>query len=319
MIHKDNLSVNAMGGSEMMKYRLELEMEKMEPGLLDKVQIVVSRERELVPDLPAIFWAQDLAEDNEAINAMGNGGWKKYTKIIFVSHWQKERYVNLFDIPYSHCIVFPNCIDKFDESELDKNSEDNKIRLIYTPTPHRGLEILVPVFEHIVRDMPDIHLDIFSSFNLYGWKERDKAYEKLFERIDAHPQMTNHGTVKNSVVRDYLCKSHIFVYPSIWKETSGITLIEAMSSRNLIVASDLAAIPETTSNHGVFYQYTENIQDHASTFYSCLKGAIEFVKGTNYQLLNNTTLRSAKEYADFRNNWEFRAADWYNLLKKITD
>jgi len=145
---------------------------------------------------------------------------------------------------------------------LDKNSEDNKIRLIYTPTPHRGLEILVPVFEHIVRDMPDIHLDIFSSFNLYGWKERDKAYEKLFERIDAHPQMTNHGTVKNSVVRDYLGKSHIFAYPSIWKETSGITLIEAMSSRNLIVASDLAA---NTRNHKQPWGFFINTQKTSKT------------------------------------------------------
>ena len=93
----------------------------------------------------------------------------------------------------------------------------------------------------------NVHLDVFSSFNAYGWAERDEPYQELFDKIEAHPQMTYHGFKPNNIVRNALQKAHIFAYPSIWMETSCIALMEAMSAGLMCVHPNLAALPETAA------------------------------------------------------------------------
>ena len=73
--------------------------------------------------------------------------------------------------------IEPAPADVFDMKDKEK------IRLVYTSTPQRGLEILVPVFEKLAEVHPDIHLDVFSSFKIYGWDDADKQFEPLYNRI----------------------------------------------------------------------------------------------------------------------------------------
>ena len=81
-------------------------------------------------------------------------------------------------IPYFKSIVLNNAIDPIEPLE----KPDDKIRLIYHPTPHRGLELLVPVFEALCNEHNDIELDVYSSFKIYGWEQRDDQYKQLFDR-----------------------------------------------------------------------------------------------------------------------------------------
>lgn len=294
MIHTDELSKNANGGTEMMKRFLE---NNIEVPLLEKVQIVVSRERELLPNLPAIFWAHDLAEDPEAIKALGNGAWQKYAKIVCVSHWQKEKYISAFAIPPSRITVIQNGIEPFGSDVLDKWEDLSTIRLIYHTTPHRGLALLYHAVNELSKHF-SVHLDVFSSFEAYGWSERDEPFRGLFKLIDEHENMTNHGYQPNSVIRDYLKNSHLFAYPNIWQETSGISLIEAMSSCTHIIAPTYAAIPETTGNLSTLYDYKENESEHLVNFYSVL-----------YSIMNHLVDGKTPDFALIKN----RADTLYNL------
>src|SRR6185436_14024378 len=128
------------------------------------------------------------------------------------------------------------------------------INFVYHTTPHRGLEILVPVFENIVREFPNVHLDVFSSFAAYGWNERDKPYEPLFAKIAEHPNMTYHGYQPNDVVREYLQRAHYFAYPNTWLETSCIALMEAMSAGCVCLHPNAGALPETSGGLTRMYQ-----------------------------------------------------------------
>lgn len=311
MIHKDELSVNANGGTEMMKRWLQ---KTIDDDLLNKVQIIVSREREFLPDMPAVFWAHDLADDPEAEKALGSGRWNRYAKVVCVSHWQKEKYIDRFSIPHSKITVIPNTIEPFKDFDIfDKFDDLSPIRLIYHTTPHRGLQLLIPTFEALSKEY-DIHLNVFSSFAAYGWKERDKPYQDLFEKIDKHKKMTYYGYQPNDVIRDHLKKSHIFAYPNIWQETFGISLLEAMSSKTLIVAPNLAAIPETTKNCAVLYDYHENPNEHIKVFYSTLKATIDNILNKTYTA---QTMTLAKHMADSMSE-NVVAAHWDYLLRQIT-
>ena len=102
-----NLSRNARGGTEMMRDRL---LTAVPPSLLDNFAIHFSRPRQIYDDVKNIFYAHDLAADPEN-KILLNDGWKQFAKLVFVSHWQRDQYVNMYNIPYSKCTVIENAIE----------------------------------------------------------------------------------------------------------------------------------------------------------------------------------------------------------------
>lgn len=308
-IAQDKHSGNAKGGTELMKLRLQ---ESIDPALLDNFQIFVSRVHEpLSENHVRILWLHDLAADNEN-DHLKNGGHVKFHKLVFTSHWQMRGYIERFEIPWSKCIVIRNGIVPIDFEK--KNRE--KIRLVYTPTPHRGLQILYPVFDKLSKEYDNIELDVFSSFKLYGWEERDKPFQELFKLLEDHPKINYHGTVPNEELRTHLGKSHIFAYPSIWQETSCLCLMEAMSSGLMCVHSNFGALPETSANWTYMYQYQDQLNDHANMFYGVLKSAIDDVielDDASYE----SKFRAQKAYADVFYNWELIRLQWQGLLQSM--
>lgn len=273
MIHKGHvveteLSKNSKGGTEMMRKRL---MDNVPYDLLTNVAIHFSRPREIPEDVKNILYAHDLAEDPEN-RVLRDGGWEKFDHFVFVSAWQRDQYILYYNIPYSKCTVIPNAIEKRYTAE-EKNTET--VRFIYHTTPHRGLDIVYAVVEQLAKEYKNIHLDVYSSFAIYGWAQRDDPYVDLFTKIHNHPNMTYHGSVPNSEVLEALDNSHIFLYPSIWKETSCIALIEAIRSGLVCIHPNYGALPETAANATIMYDYTENMQDHANMAYSITKSVLE--------------------------------------------
>lgn len=286
MIYKGNvveseLSKNSIGGTEMMRQRL---IDRAEPELLEKVAIHFSRPRDIPEDVPNIFYCHDLAEDPEN-KVLMDGGWEQFDHIVFVSAWQRDQYIVHFGIPYSKCSVIPNAVEKRYEAE-EKNTET--IRFIYHTTPHRGLELVYPVIDALSKDYPNIHLDVYSSFAIYGWVQRDEPYVELFTQIHNHPNMTYHGSVPNEQVLEALDRSHIFLYPSIWKETSCIALIEAIKSGCVCIHPNYGALPETAANATIMYNYDEDPTRHANLAYAVTRSVLEHQKN-DPQFLNRFT------------------------------
>ena len=223
-----------------------------------------------------------------------------------------QNYIQYYGIPWYKCVVIENAIEPV--TFVDKPT-DGKINFIYHTTPHRGLQILVPVFKQLAEKYPNIHLDVYSSFKIYGWEDRDKPYEPLFEMIKENSNMTYHGTVSNSEVKNALQKAHCFAYPSIWMETSCIALIEAMSAGCLCVHPNLAALSETASRWTWMYQYHEDTRDHAQQLYGMLEGAAQELANPNAALQNS--LNNQRHYTKMFFSWETRSIQWDSFLRSI--
>lgn len=305
-----------MGGTELLKFELVRRMKEVDPDLLDNFQIFVSRVHEPInKDKIVLYWLHDLAEDPAAAEELKNGRWKRFDLLIFVSNWQMQQYIALHKLPWEKCVVIENCINPIEPVTKDYTG---KINLIYTPTPHRGLEILVPVFEELQKKYPDkLKLDVFSSFELYGWKERDEMYKGLFERCQNNPDIVYHGSQPNDVVREALKQAHIFAYPSIWPETSCLCLIEAMSAQLVCVHPNYAALPDTSGGLTSTYQWREDRNDHADTFYTVLDNAINFISDPNNLVMLQPTTMFTKMYADTRFAWSQRERQWASLLTSL--
>lgn len=296
---------NANGGTELMARRMVRDIPK---ELLEPFQIIHSRARKLEPDLKKILICHDLASDPEVKQLADPDYRKQFHKIVFVSHWQQHTYNMVLGVPFSESCVIKNAIEPFDN--IQKNKE-GPIKLIYHTTPHRGLELLVPAVKEVQKHF-DVELDVYSSFAAYGWNDRDKPYEKLFEDIENTPGMNYHGFQSNGVVREALKKSDIFAYPNTWVETSCLALIEAMCSGNFCLHSNLGALPETSMGLTSTYMFNENVQDHVNHFYSILIQVInEFHNSSDRGNYNQTI----SNIANFAYNWNFRKMEWENWLK----
>jgi glycosyltransferase involved in cell wall biosynthesis len=308
MMERNELNMNARGGTELMQERLHSSLPK---EILDQFQIIPSRIRELDPNKKKILWLHDLPNDPESQHLADATLRKRFDKIVCVSDWQMQLYNLISAVPYSECIVIKNAIEPI---PIEKKEFDGTIRLIYHTTPHRGLEILVPVFEELCKMHDDIHLDVYSSFKIYGWEERDRQFQELFDRCKSNEKITYHGSVSNEEIREALVRSHIFAYPSIWPETSCLAAIEAFSAKNIVVCPNYAALPETSAGFAMMYPYTENKNHHAVQFAHTLNNAINSVK-ENKNL--ETYLDFQKQYFDYFYGWEKRKLEWQNLLTSL--
>jgi len=164
---------NAKGGTEQMRDRI---INNIDKHLLENVVIHFSRVHEIYDDVPNLLYLHDLPQDHENDKLDDKEFLDKFDKFIFVSHHQKFTYNLIRGIPYSKSIVIPNGIGSPSLEEINNNfgktySEDDPIKLIYHTTPHRGLNILIPVFNELKKTF-NIELDVFSSFKAYGWDNR---------------------------------------------------------------------------------------------------------------------------------------------------
>jgi UDP-glucose:(glucosyl)LPS alpha-1,2-glucosyltransferase len=307
-VELNELNFKAQGGTELMQSWL---YERLPDDLKDAFQIICSRVRHLEENKPRLLWLHDLPEDPEAEFLRDEKNRKLFEKLIFVSNWQMYGYNRVIGVPYSDSVVIKNAIEPIEDHVKPKGG----VKIIYHTTPHRGLNILFAAFQHLAEIHDDIELDVYSSFKLYGWEERDQPYLPLFEQLKAHPKVRYHGAVDNATVRKALKESHIFGYPSIWQETSCIAAIEALNAKNLVVCPNLGALPETTANFAFNYQYSEDIHQHVNTFTHALNAAINTIKADSDNL--HAQLNFQKQYYDVFYGWEGRIQEWKSLMHSI--
>ena len=285
---------------------------RVDPDLLDKFQIICSRVRWIDPKKPTILWCHDTWDDPESQHLKEEERRARFEKFVFVSNYQLSTYNLALQVPYAQSFVMQNAIEPIELKDKDKD----QIKLIYHTTPHRGLNVATAAIMELAKNYGDkIHFDVFSSFEAYGWKDRDKEFEDLFNNIREHPQMTYHGYQPNEKVREALQEAHIFAYPSIWPETSCIAAIEAMSAGCQVVCPNFAALPETTANFATMYQWSEDIQFHANVFANMLNAAIQ----NHYDENTQRKLLYQKNYTDNFYNWDLRASQWTGFLQGLSN
>src|SRR5690606_18744262 len=103
----NELTKNANGGTELMARRM---VEYIPSDLLEGVQIIHSRVRDLQPDVKRILVCHDMANDPE-IERLGDPEFRRnFDQIIFVSNWQQHTYNMVLGVPFAESRVIRNGI-----------------------------------------------------------------------------------------------------------------------------------------------------------------------------------------------------------------
>lgn len=316
-IFKFNDFGDARGGTEIMVSGL---LNNVNNELLKKFDIVVSyppQNFKKSKDKISILWLHDLVTDPYLYNYLSNKqNQLNFDYFVFVSYWQKEMFRIYLNLPHEKCKVLKNAIEP-SSTNFKKWDDPQKIKIIYNSTPQRGLGILFEVFKHLYKNHKDkIELNVFSSFDIYGekHKSRNNPFLDLYNKLENTEGINYYGSVNHDILLNELKNQHIWCLPSIWEETSCISLMEAMSAGCICVHNNLAALTETSAGYTQMYDYNSNINEHTKILYERLKFAIDIEFG----YINNH-VHLQKIYTDSFYNWKIRGKEWEYFLETILD
>jgi len=262
------------------------------------------------PDKINVLWQHLMLDQYNTTNMRERDFVDQIQYFVYVSDWQKQQFENYFDTPYSENIVIKNAIDPIAFIEKPKD----KIRLIYTSTPNRGLSVLLDSFELLNRD--DVELHVYSSNIIYGKGYRSLPNNEdqiLFHRCKSMKNVVYKGFALNNAIRQAVQKAHILAYPSTYEETSCLAAIEAGAAGCKIVTTNLGALPETCNGHAtlVDYKYGDDLKELSRRYADTLNNEIN-----NYT--QNGKLEQSAWFNDYY-SWENRAREWNyftNTLKE---
>ena len=187
---------------------------------------------------------------------------------VFISHWQRERFIATFFLPPERCTVIRYALDQ--TSDFRRWNAAPVLRCAYTSTPFRGLDVLLDAWDLIPAGTAELH--IWSSMKLYV--ADDAPYQALFDRARAMPGVVYHGLAPNDELRAALRTMHILAYPSTFAETACLSVMEAMAAGCRVVVPSYGALPETTGGYARVYPWCADPRAHATAFAETLADEI---------------------------------------------
>jgi glycosyltransferase involved in cell wall biosynthesis len=259
-----------------------------------------------------VLW-QHLSYSDESLAPMKDQSFMKSIQAsVYVSNWQIEKFRYLFQIPVENSYVIKNAIEPIEFIEKPKGG---KLKLIYTSTPFRGLNVLLDTFELLNRD--DIELDVYSSTAVYGTGYQNHhagIWDDLFDRAKNMKGVNYMGYAPNEDIHKAVQQAHIFAYPSIFEETCCLAMVEAGAAGCDLVTTNLGALYETGSEYAKMIPIKATEQDLVNTYAKALNEAIDGYWDKSNQ-------KQLKEQSDFYNkfySWERRAKEWNRFFEEVT-
>ncbi|THD42241.1 MAG: glycosyltransferase [Bradyrhizobium sp.] len=227
-------------------------------------------------------------------------------RFVFVSDWQRQRYLQTFALPAERCAVLRNATEVAPEPRSWRPAP--VLRCAYTSTPFRGLSVLLDAWRRVNPSNAELH--VWSSMALY--REDDAPYRDLYARAQSTPGVTYHGVVPNPELRQTLREMHFLTYPSIFPETSCLSVMEAMAAGCRIIVPALGALPETTAGFARIYESGADAETHVTAFADALAAELEAPWGGAPERALDQQRYCASAY-----DWTARVDEWRRFLASL--
>jgi glycosyltransferase involved in cell wall biosynthesis len=295
----------------------ELQMEMLNKhvskDLLDQVQICTSIPGKVPIDSNKvnILWQKNSWDQNNLQPFFRDKSrHKEYDWYVFNSHWNYEKFRYFFDIPTERSIVIKNGIDNFPIRKIYKKGDP--IKLIHHCTPWRGLNVLLGAMQEIKN--PNIILDVYSSSQVYGddfKKNNDQQFEPLYEQAEKLSNVNYIGYKPNEYIREMMPNYDMFVYPSIFEETSCASALEALASGVHVITNNFGALYETCAEWPVYINYSTNYESMAIATGEAINTAAKYL---HEDFIQDHLEEQQKFYKRFY-SWEKKGMEWTSFLK----
>jgi len=223
----------------------------------DSILVVVSDAkaalplRQIVPRQTKLVLWTGLAHDQPAIRGLLDPACAAlWDGIVCVSDWQRTMFHQSLHLPLNQLTVLRNAVAPaferlFQDASDLAHAKSAALRLAYSSTPYRGLDVLVNCFPELRRRHPQCRLHVFSSMQVYGQSGMQDKHQSLYDQCRATEGIDYRGSIPQTQLAGELRAVHVLAYPNTFAETSCIVVMEALAAGCLVVTSDLGGLPET--------------------------------------------------------------------------
>ena len=293
--------------------QMEMLSKHVDKDLLDQFQICTSipGKVSLDPKKINILWQKNSWDQPNLQNFFRNKDrHNEYDWYVFNSHWNYEKFRYFFDIPTEKCIVIKNGMDKFPQRKIYKKGDP--VKLIHHCTPWRGLNVLLRAMQEIKN--PNIILDVYSSSQVYGdeFKKRNEDHFKdLYEQAEKLPNVNYIGYKPNEYILEKMPSYDLFVYPSIFEETSCASALEALASGVHVITNNFGALYETCAEWPVYVNYSTDYESMAVATGNAIEVAASYL---HEDFMQDHLEEQQKFYKRFY-SWKKKGMEWTSFLK----
>ena len=280
--------------------------------ILDQVQICTSVPGKVPidPNKLNILWQKNSYDQpNLAPWFADKNNHKKYDWYVFNSHWNYEKFRYFFDIPVDRSVVIKNGINNFPTRRPYKKGQP--IKILHHNTPWRGLNVLLRAMQEI-KD-PNITLDVYSSTQVYGdsfKQQNDDQFKPLYEQARQLPNVNYIGYETNEYILSHMTDYDLYVYPSIFEETSCVSAMEALAAGVHVITNNFGALYETCAEWPVYVNYTNNYEQMAIDTASAITVASQYL---HEPYIQEHLDEQQKFYKRFY-NWNKKGMEWKTFL-----
>ena len=180
--------------------------------------------------------------------------------------------------------------------------------LVYTPTPFRGLDVLLDAFPLIRARVPAARLRVHAGLGVYQIAETEDPHRDLYARCRAMAGVDYVGPVSQPALARSLKEALVFAYPSTFPETFCTSAIEAMAAGCLAVVGDLGALGETTKGLAELVPVPDDRGLYAEAFARHLSDLLAEASGLEARLATQRRRLLAEA------TWARRAETWSEFL-----
>ena len=293
--------------------QMEMLSKHVDKNLLDQFQICTSIPGKVPLDHNKIniLWQKNSWDQPNLQNFFRNKDrHNEYDWYVFNSHWNYEKFRYFFDIPTEKCIVIKNGMDKFPQRKIYKKGDP--VKLIHHCTPWRGLNVLLRAMQEIKN--PNIILDVYSSSQVYGdeFKKRNEDHFKdLYEQAEKLPNVNYIGYKPNEYILEKMPSYDLFVYPSIFEETSCASALEALASGVHVITNNFGALYETCAEWPVYVNYSTDYESMAVATGNAIEVAASYL---HEDFMQDHLEEQQKFYKRFY-SWKKKGMEWTSFLK----
>lgn len=239
---------------------------------------------------------------------------KRADKIIGVSQFTRDEISRYYGIsPQKIDFIYNAAGDNFRErnfSEEELLSVRKKYNLpekfflyIGTHQPRKNLSLLIEGFAKIKDRLSGVKLVLAGNKNARNF---DRQIEETIKKLHIQEEVIFTGYIKEEDKPALFKLAHVFVFPSLY-EGFGIPLLEAMSQKTPVLASDIPSFREIAGDGALFFN-SQDLDDFSEKLYNV------FVSANTRENLINAGCKRAGFFS-----WEKTAQKtlaMYNQIKK---
>ena len=295
--------------------QMEMLYKHVPKELLDQVQICTSIPGKvpLHPNKVNILWQKNSWDQPNLQEFFGNKArHKEYDWYVFNSHWNYEKFRYFFDIPTERSVVIKNGTNNFPQRKIYKKGEP--IKILHHNTPWRGLNVVLRAMQEIKNS--NITLDVYSSCQVYGdsfKQHNDDQFKPLYEQAQQLPNVNYIGYKPNEYILEHMTDYDLYVYPSIFEETSCVSALEALAAGVHVVTNNFGALYETCAEWPVYVTYNTNYEAMAKDTAAAIEVAASYL---HEDFIQDHLEEQQKFYKRFY-SWHKKGMEWTNFLQGV--